>query len=211
MALDTERLFQVEPDCRNEFVPRPFSLTPDELGELPVTVAKDPTQVLAWVRYPAVAERVRGVALAWTQRAVYVEWEARGIHRVWVWASAVKRADDGEAGAAVVSESPQASAITALGTEPLVRLVNVELALIGAEFVPAMSKPTGPFSSVVFGTIDGHSVHLDFFTEPATDMCAVLLMSTEMVALPARSTALTFEIAVQAYPWPVAVDALEPG
>ena len=65
-------------------MPRPFSLTPDELGELPVTVAKDPTQVLVWVRYPAVAERVRGVALAGTQRAVLVKWEARGIHRVGV-------------------------------------------------------------------------------------------------------------------------------
>ena len=207
----TEQLVQIEPDYRNQFVPRPFSLTPDELGELHVTVATDPTQVLAWVRYPAVAERVRGVALAWTQRAVYVEWEARGIHRVWVWASAVERATDGEAGAAVVSESPQASAITVLGTEPLVQLVNVELALLGAEFVPAMSKPAGPFSSVVFGTIDGHSVHLDFLTEPATDMCAVLLVSTEVEALPDRSAAPTFEEAIQAYPWAVAVDALELG
>ena len=116
--MSTDQLVQVEPDYGSEFVPRPFSLTPDELGELPVTVAKGPTQVVAWVRYPAVAERVRGVALAWTQRAVYVEWEARGIHRVWVWASAVERAADKEAGAAaVVSESPRASAISAFGTE----------------------------------------------------------------------------------------------
>ena len=192
-------------------MPRPFSLTPDELADLPVTVAKGPTQVLAWVRYPAVAERVRGVALAWTQRAVYVEWEARGIHRVWVWASAVERVADTEAGAAVVAESPRASAITALGTEPLVQLVNVELALIGAEFMRTMSKPTGSFSSMVFGTIDGHSVHLDFLTDPATDMCAVLLVSTEVEALPARRAAPTFEEAIQAYPWAVAVDTLELG
>ena len=161
------------------------------------------------MRYPAVAERVRGMALAWTRRAVYVEWEARGIHRVWVRASAVERAADKEAGAVVVSESPRASAITALGTEPLVQLVNVELALIGAEFMRAMSKPTGPFGSVVFGTIDGHSVHLDFLTDPATDMCAVLLVSTEVDALPGQSEAPTFEEAIQAYPWAVAVDALE--
>ena len=209
--MSTDQLVQVEPDYGNEFVPRPFSLTPDELAELPVTVAKDPTQVVAWVRYPAVAERVRGVALAWTQRAVYVEWEARGIHRVWVWASAVERAADKEAGAAVVGESPRASAVTALGTEPLVQLVNVELALIGAEFMRAMSKPTGPFSSVVFGTIDGHSVHLDFLTDPATDMCAVLLVSTAIEALPGQSAAPTFEEAIQAYPWAVAVDALDLG
>ncbi|MDJ0350867.1 hypothetical protein [Cryobacterium sp. PH29-G1] len=209
--MSREQLVQVEPDYRNEFVPRPFSLTPDELGELPVTVAKGPTQVLAWVRYPAVAERVRGVALAWTQRAVYVEWEDRGIHRVWVWASAVERAADGAAGAAVVAESPRASAISALGTEPLVQLVNVELALIGAEFVRAMSKPTGAFSSVVFGTIDGQSVHLDFLIDPATDMCAVLLVSMEIEALPGQSAGPTFEEAIQAYPWAVAVDALDLG
>lgn len=113
--MSTDQLVQVEPDYGNKFVPRPFSLEPDELAELPVTVAKGSTQVLAWVRYPAIAERVLGVALAWTQRAVYVEWEARGIHRVWVWASAVERAADGAAGATVVSESPPASAITALG------------------------------------------------------------------------------------------------
>lgn len=209
--MSTEQRVQVEPDYRTEFVPRPFSLTPDELGELPVTVAKDPTQVLAWVRYPAVAERVRGVALAWTPRAVYVEWEARGIHRVWVWASAVERAADKEAGATVVSEPPRASAITALGTEPLVQLVNVELALIGAEFMRTMSKPTGPFSSVVFGTIDGNSVHLDFLTDPATDLCAVLLVSAETESLPAQSAAPTFEEAIRVYPWAVAVDALELG
>ena len=209
--MSKEQLVQVEPDYRNEFVPRPFSLTPDELGELPVTAAKAPTQVVAWVRDPAVAERVRGVALAWTQRAVYVEWEARGIHRVWVWASAVERASAKEAGAVVVSEPSLASAITTLATEPLVQLVNVELALIGAEFMRAMAKPTGPFSSVVFGTIDGHSVHLDFLTDPATDLCAVLMVSTEIETLPGQSAAPTFEEAIQAYPWAVAVDALELG
>ncbi len=156
------------------------------------------------------AECVRGVALAWTQRAVYVEWEARGIHRVWVWASAVERAADAEARAAVVAESPRAGEITALGTEPLVELVNGELALIGAEFVPGMSEPTGPFSSVVFETIDGHFVHLDFLTESATDLCAVLLVSKELEDLPAQSEAPTFEEAIQAHPWAVAVDALEP-
>ena len=137
----TDQLVQVEPDYGNEFVPRPFSLTPDELADLPVTVAKDPTQVAAWVRYPAVAERVRGVALAWTQRAVYVEWEARGIHRVWVWGSAVERAVTRRLVPLSSLGHLEQSAITALGTEPLVQLVNVELALIGAEFVLAMSTP----------------------------------------------------------------------
>ncbi len=45
--MSTESLVQVEPDYGNEFVPRSFSLMPDELGELPVTVAKDPTPVRA--------------------------------------------------------------------------------------------------------------------------------------------------------------------
>ncbi|SEO09615.1 hypothetical protein [Cryobacterium luteum] len=96
-----------------------------------------------------------------------------------------------------------------LGTEPLVHLVNTEPALIGAEFVPAMAKPIGPFSSIMFGTIDGHAVHLDFLTNPATDMCAVRLVSQEVDALPDRSAAPTFEDAIQGYPWAIAVDALE--
>ena len=87
-----DTLGQVEPDRGGEFVVRPYSLTPPELGGLSVAMAGEPTHVLAWVRYPATADHVRGLALAWTPRAVYVEWEDRGTHRAWVWASAVERA-----------------------------------------------------------------------------------------------------------------------
>ena len=212
--MSTDKLQQVEPDHGNEFVLRPFSLTADERGELPVTVGTAPTPVLAWVRYPAVAVRVRGLARAWTQRAVYIEWEDRGTHRAWVWASAVERdvaerAPVDQAAGVAAPESPRATAVTVLGTEPLVQLVNAELALIGAEFVAAMARPTGPFSSVVFGTIEGHHVQLHFHTEPATDMGAVLLLSKEAEALPDRSTGTTFEEAIQTFPWAVAVDALD--
>ncbi|TFD72131.1 hypothetical protein [Cryobacterium sp. Hb1] len=99
--------------------------------------------------------------------------------------------------------------MTVLGTETLVQLVNDELALIGAEFASAMAKPTGPFSSVVFGIIDGHHVQLHFLTEPATDMSSVLLASKAAEVLPDRSAAPTFEEAIQEYPWAEAVDALE--
>ena len=88
----SDKLKQVEPDSGGEFVVRPVSLTPHELGWLPVTMASGPMPVLAWVRYPAVATHVHGRALAWTPHAVYVEWEDRGIHRAWVWASAVEHA-----------------------------------------------------------------------------------------------------------------------
>jgi len=203
--VSNEKLNQVEPDYGNQFVPRPFSLTPEELGDLTVTMATTPTAVEAWVRYPAIANHVRGVALAWTKRAVYVEWEDRGTHRVWVWASAVERAGASQA----APEQPRATEMTALGTGPLVQLVNEQLALIGAEFATAMAKPTGPFGAVVFGAIGGHRVRLDFHNEPATNVCAVHVVSTETEDLPERSTARTFEEAIEAYPWAVAVDALE--
>jgi hypothetical protein len=210
-----EKLDQVEPGYVREFVPRPFSLTRDELGELPVTMAKAPTPVFAWVRYPAIATRVQGVAVAWTQRAVYVEWEDRGTHRAWVWASAVEHARAGEAVGVAISptadtaptEQPRTTEITTLGTEPLVRLVNAALALIGAEFVTSMAKSTGPFSAIVFGAIDGHLVRLDFRTGPA--ICTVLLVSKDTEDLPEPSVSPTFEEAIEAYPWAVAVDALD--
>jgi hypothetical protein len=201
-----DSLAPVEPDYGREFVLRPDSLTPAELGSLPATLAGEPTHVLAWVRYAAAADHVRGLALAWTPRAVYVEWEDRGTHRAWVWASAVERAPADQA-ATATPERPQEAVITAKATEPLVHLVNVQLALIGAEFVTGMTKPTGPFSAVVFGSIDGHHVRLDFSTDPATSMCVVSLVSKEE-ALPDRSAALTFEGAIQAYPWAAAIDTL---
>jgi hypothetical protein len=191
-------LAQVEPDCGREFVLRPDSLTPAELGGLPAALAGEPKHVLAWVKYPAIANHVRGLALAWTPRAVYVEWEDRGTHRAWVWASAVERAPADQGAAAAAPERPRAAVMTDNGTEPLVHLVNVQLALIGAEFVTGMTRPTGPFSVVVFGAIDGHRVRLDFSTEPATGMCVVVLAGKE-TALPAASAAATFEAAIEGY------------
>ncbi|WP_205750120.1 hypothetical protein [Cryobacterium sp. SO1] len=90
-SVQADSLKQVEPDYGDEFTPRPFSLTPEELGRLPATLATEPIPVLAWVRLPAVPAHIQGHALAWTPRAVYVEWEHRGLHRAWVWASAVER------------------------------------------------------------------------------------------------------------------------
>jgi len=204
-----DSLVQVEPDHGGEFVSRPSSLTPPELGGLPAAMAGEPTHVLAWVRYPATADRVRALALAWTPRAVYVEWEDRGTHRAWVWASAVERAPAVETAAAAAPERPRAAVITAKGTEPFVHLVNAQLALIGAEFVTAITKPTGPFSALVFGSIDGHHVRLDFTSEPTTGMCVVVLVSKE--APEDRSAARTFEEAIETYPWGAAIDALGVG
>jgi hypothetical protein len=204
-----DSLGQVEPDRGGEFVVRPYSLTPAELGGLPAVMAGEPTPVLAWVRYPATADHVRGLALAWTPRAVYVEWEDRGTHRAWVWASAVERAPANQEAAAPAPEHPRAAVVTAKGTEPLVHLVNAELAPIGAEFVTAMAKPTGPFSAVVFGSIDGHHVRLHFSTDPATGMCVVVLAGKEE-SLPDPGEAPTFEGAIQTYPWAEALGALAP-
>jgi hypothetical protein len=220
MASDTERasssnphrtvradsLAPVEPDYGREFVLRPDSLTPAELGGLPATLAGEPTRVLAWVRHAAAADHVRALALAWTPRAVYVEWEDRGTHRAWVWASAVERAPASQE-AAAPPEQPRASVLAVMSTEPLVHLVNLQLALVGAEFVTAMAKPIGPFGAVVFGAIDGHSVRLDFSTEPATGMCVVALVSKKE-ALPDRSAAPTFERAIETYSWDAAIDVL---
>jgi hypothetical protein len=201
-------LGQVEPDRTGKFVSRPYSLTPAEMKGLTATIASEPLHVLAWVRYPASADLVRGVALAWTPRTVYVEWEDRGTHRAWVWASAVQRPPTNQAAAA--PGQPREATTTApptLRTEHLVRLVNAQLARIGSEFVTAMSKPTGPFGAVVFGVIEAHHVRLDFSTDTATGMCTVLLLSrTE--PLTERSEARTLEEAIDAYPWAVALDAL---
>jgi hypothetical protein len=73
--------------------------------------------------------------------------------------------------------------------------------------VTATTKPTGPFSAVVYGTIDGHRVHLNFSTEQGTNMCVVALVSKEE-ALPKPSAAPTFEKAIEAYSWAAAIDAL---
>jgi hypothetical protein len=88
-----------------------------------------------------------------------------------------------------------------------VYLVNTQLQPIGAEFITATTKPTGPFSAVVYGTIDGHRVHLNFSTMQGTNMCVVVLVGREE-ALPEPSTAPTFESAIETHPWAAAIDAL---
>ena len=208
-SVRADALEQVEPAYGAEFVARPFSLTPAELSGGLATLASEPMSVRAWVRYPAISRHVHGLALACTPRAVYVEWENAGTHRAWVWAPAVERAPADQEAAAAAPERPRAAVITAKGTEPLVHLVNAQLSPIGVEFVTARAKPTGPFSAVVFGSIDGHQVRLDFSTDPATGMCAVLLVS-KTEALSDLAAAPTFEAAIQQYPWAAALDALAP-
>ncbi|TFD91583.1 hypothetical protein E3T61_08975 [Cryobacterium lactosi] len=124
-AVRADTLGQVEPDRGGEFVVRPYSLTPPELGELSVAMAGEPTRVLAWVRYPATADHVRALALAWPPRAVYVEWEDCGIHRAWVWASAVERTSADQEAAAAAPERPRAAVVTAKGTVLLVSKTEV--------------------------------------------------------------------------------------
>ena len=69
-AVSADSLAQVEPYRGGEFVVRPYSLTSPELGGLPAAMAGEPMHVLAWVRYPATADHVHALALAWTPRAV---------------------------------------------------------------------------------------------------------------------------------------------
>ncbi|MGO4785208.1 hypothetical protein ACEN2M_15550, partial [Cryobacterium sp. W22_MBD10_FK3] len=168
-------LAQVEPPTRAEFVVRPFSLTPPELRGLPAILADEPTPVHAWVRYPATAIHVYGLALAWTPHAVYVEWEDGGVHRAWVWAPAVERAAATQSAAAPTPPRPHVNVMTVRDTRPLVELINAQLTQSGAEFVTSMAQPAGPFGAVVFGSIEDHSVRLEFFIEPTTNMCAVHL------------------------------------
>ena len=85
----------VQQDTINEFLlrPTPISLTPEEIGQTDVPDVDEPIDVEAWVRFSEASIRVRGRAVAWTDRAVLVEFELRnaGPRRAWVWASAVNR------------------------------------------------------------------------------------------------------------------------
>ena len=66
-----------------------------ELQMEPLTRTPKPMPVYAWVRYGSTGMRVKARAVAWTNRAVAVEWEAPGgMHRAWVWASAVDQRTD---------------------------------------------------------------------------------------------------------------------
>ena len=208
-SVRADTLEQIEPSYGAEFVPRPFSLTSAELGGLRVTLASEPMPVRAWVRYPAIARHVHGLALAWTPRAVYVEWEDTGTHRVWVWASAVERAAPSQSPQAPAPPRPPVDMVSVRDTPPLVELINAHLAQSGAEFVTAMAQPAGPFGAIVFGSIEDHSVRLEFSADPATNTCAVQLFDmTAKQVLAERVAAPTFEAAIEAYPWDMAIDAL---
>jgi hypothetical protein len=83
----------VTESATNDFLtkPRPISLSEEELGQLQPTEPETPQQVLAWVRYPESPIRVKGEAVAFTDRAVLVRWQNRdgSTHQAWVWRSAV--------------------------------------------------------------------------------------------------------------------------
>lgn len=204
-----DTLDQVEPDHGVEFVVRPYSLTAAELGGLPAALASGPTPVHAWVRYPATADQVHGLALAWTPRAVYVEWEASGTHRAWVWASAVERAAAKQEATSPPPPRSPANLMTVRDTQPLIELINAHLSHSGAEFVTSMAQPAGPFGAVVFGSIDDHTVRLELSIEPETRRCAVRLfdMNAKKV-LSEECTAPTFEEAIETYLWDAAIGAL---
>ncbi|WP_146072775.1 hypothetical protein [Cryobacterium sp. Y62] len=188
----------------------PFSLTSAELGGLPATPASEPTSVRAWVRYPAIARHVHGLALAWTPRAVYVEWEDAGTHRAWVWAPAVERSAPCQSPPAPAPPRPPVDMVSVRDTQPLVELINTHLAQSGTQFVTAMSQPGGPFGAVVFGSIEDHGVRLEFSADPATNMCALVLFGmTARRVLAERVAAPTFPEAIAAYPWAATLDALD--
>lgn len=75
--------------------PEPIGLTERELdlASHPVTEAKHPIPVRAFVRFHEVVIRPDCEAIAWTDRAVKVRWTMHNgtTPEVWVWASAVDR------------------------------------------------------------------------------------------------------------------------
>jgi hypothetical protein len=75
----------------------PETLRDQEL-ELDVEMTLRPDRavgVRAWVRYGGVPISVDAEAVAWTQRAVAIRWKTPTgtVHRAWVWASAIRRAE----------------------------------------------------------------------------------------------------------------------
>lgn len=70
----------------------PETLSPVELelSEEPITRPPRAIPVSAWVRYGGIPMRVDAEATAWTSRAVAIVWRTpEGLHRAWVWRSAV--------------------------------------------------------------------------------------------------------------------------
>lgn len=73
---------------------RPVSLRGEQLAGAPVTMARGPISVLAWIVWPdGTQEQIQGTATEWTSRAVHVRWKTghRIEHEAWVWANAVQR------------------------------------------------------------------------------------------------------------------------
>ena len=82
----------VEMDLR----PKPLSLTPEELDfdTYPITHAKEPIKIAAWVRYSNdIVYRAEGTAIGWTSRAVHIKYKLvdNTEQSAWVWASSVDR------------------------------------------------------------------------------------------------------------------------
>jgi hypothetical protein len=211
-AVRADTLEQLEPATGVEFVPRPFSLTPAELDGLPAILASETMSVRAWVRYPAIARQVHGLALAWTPRAVYVEWEDAGIHRAWVWAPAVERVAPKQSPPQPAPPRPPVDMVSVRDMQPLVERINAFLAQSGAEFVTAMAQSAGPFGAVVFGSVEDRGVRLDFSADPVSNTRALSVfdMAGKKV-LVERVTASTFTETIEAYPWSIAIDELRSG
>jgi hypothetical protein len=73
---------------------QPLSLRGEQLAGDPVSVAREPIAVLAWITWPdGPPEQIEGTATEWTSRAVHVRWKTghRIEHEAWVWANAVQR------------------------------------------------------------------------------------------------------------------------
>ena len=161
----------------------------------------------AWVRYPTAADRVQGPDPVLDSSGLYVEWEGSGTHRTWVWASVVEHATTNH------QQSPSPTATGERGDHarhrtarrPHQRSISSKWRRV-RNFYGAAGRP---FGAVVFGSIDDHAVRLQFFIEPATNMCAVHLfdMITKKV-FAERVAAPTFEKAIEGYPWAVAIDML---
>jgi hypothetical protein len=120
-----------------------------------------------------------------------------------VWASAVERVAASESAPGPTPPRPQAGGLTVRDTLPLVALVNEQLSVSGWEFLVAMAQPAGPFGAVVFGSIEGEAVRLEFAVDPVTDACMVHLFDmTAKNILAERAAASTFESAIEGYPSP---------
>jgi hypothetical protein len=73
---------------------RPVSLRGEQLAGDPVTPAREPIPVRAWITWPdGTQEQIEATATEWTSRAVHVRWKVghRIEHEAWVWANAVQR------------------------------------------------------------------------------------------------------------------------